>query len=140
MIIIMTIMMMIMIILTERLSTSTGSKRFTQSLARRRHGAQRFCSTSLSLSLQQRTFHEPERSSTHLYFIVCDRGDGLAQWLELLGWRSKSREFESFQEHKKNFEFFKVKKVSADSLSVCPTPVCIRRAHTKDHVRTLKIL
>ena len=53
-----------------------------------------------------------------------------------LDWRSKGQGFESCQEHKKNVEFFWVKKVS---LSVCPTPVCIH-THMKDHVRTLKIL
>ena len=54
------------------------------------------------------------------------RGDGLAQWLDrAVDWRSKGRGFESRQEHKNNFEFLRIKKVCADSLSVCPTPVCI---------------
>ena len=34
---------------------------------------------------------------------------------------------------------FPSQKCCADSLSVCPTPVCIRK-HTIDHVRTLKIM
>ena len=34
---------------------------------------------------------------------------------------------------------FSESKCCADSLSVCPTPVCIR-THKNDHVRTLKIL
>ena len=61
-------------------------------------------------------------------------------------WRSKGRGFESRQEHKKQFEFLRVKKVVLlDSLSVCPTPVCFYMhayerpcTHVKDpvvHVR-----
>ena len=55
-----------------------------------------------------------------------------------LDWRSKGWGFESHQEHKKMFEFFWVNKVVL-TLSVCPTPLCIR-THTKDHICTLKIL
>ena len=33
---------------------------------------------------------------------------------------------------------FPCQKCCADSLSVCPTPVCIR-THTNDHVRTLQM-
>ena len=40
---------------------------------------------------------------------------------------------------RKMCQIFLVKKCSADSLLVCPTPVCIGR-HKNDHVRTLKIL
>ena len=35
------------------------------------------------------------------------------------------------------YELFRVKKCCADSVSVCPTPVCIR-THKNDHARTLK--
>ena len=47
-----------------------------------------------------------------------------------LDWRSKGQEFESRQLHKRN-KVFPSQKGYADSLSVCPTPVCIRM-HTKD--------
>ena len=59
-----------------------------------------------------------------------------------LDWRSKCRGFESRQEHKKNFWVFPSQKGCAYSLSVCPTPVCIR-THTKDavvHVRVWWIM
>ena len=37
--------------------------------------------------------------------------------------------------------FTSIKKCCADSLSVCPAPVCIIiRKHKNDHVRTLKIM
>ena len=47
-------------------------------------------------------------------------------WLsgQSVGWRSKGRGFKSRQEHKKNRVFLSQKGI-ADSLSVCPTPVCI---------------
>ena len=61
-------------------------------------------------------------------------GDGLAQWLERWTGDSNVKGFESHQEHKKIV--FPSQKGCADSLSVCPTPVCIR-THTKDHVRTI---
>ena len=59
--------------------------------------------------------------------------------VRVLGWRSKVRGFEFCQEHKKNFDFFRVKNVLNRCRSECLTPVCIR-THTKDHVYTLKIL
>ena len=67
--------------------------------------------------------------NVHFYPLVCFD----------LGFSSHlfSRGFESGQEHKKNF--FPSHKGCADSLSVCPTPVCIR-LNTKDYARTLKIL
>ena len=51
---------------------------------------------------------------------------------------SKDPTFEPPQEHKKNnVEFFPSQKCCADSLSVCPTPVCVGdiRTHKNDHVR-----
>ena len=66
---------------------------------------------------------------------------GVTGWLSgyrALDRRSKGRGFETCQEHKKNFEFFWVKKAVLTRCR-CATPVCIR-THTKDHVRTLKIL
>ena len=52
---------------------------------------------------------------------------------------SKGQGFESRQEHKKNFEFFQVKKVVLTHCW-CAQPVCIYSRHTKDNIRTLKIL
>ena len=49
------------------------------------------------------------------------------------------RRLESRQEHKKKLWIFPSKKCCADSLSVYPTPVCIR-TQKNDHVCTLKIL
>ena len=60
------------------------------------------------------------------YKSLVVRGDGLAQWLQRCTGHPKVEGFESRQEHKNNFEFFRVKKGYADSLSVCPNPVCIR--------------
>ena len=59
--------------------------------------------------------------------------------------RSKGRGFDSRQEHKKNLRVFLSQK-GADSLSVCPTPVCIYMhayerpcTHVKDHVVHVRI-
>ena len=51
----------------------------------------------------------------------------------------RDQRFESRSEHKKTVTVFPSQKCCTDSLSVCPTPVCIR-THQNDHVRTLKIL
>ena len=53
-------------------------------------------------------------------------------WIRSIGLR-----FESSQEHNKTLSAFQ--KCCADSLSVYPTPVCIRM-HKNDHLRTQKIL
>ena len=56
--------------------------------------------------------------------------------------RSKGQRFKPRQEHKNKFwEIFRVKYILYwhDSLSTCPTPVCMH-THKNDHVRTLKIL
>ena len=55
-----------------------------------------------------------------------------------LEWRSKSRGFESRQEHKKNLSFSESKKVALTRCR-CAQPPCIR-THTKDRVLTLNIL
>ena len=67
-------------------------------------------------------------------------GDGLVQWLER--WTGDAKvegSNPSLQEHKKNFEFFRIKKGCADSL---PKPPCVYariqkkrpRTHVKDPV------
>ena len=56
--------------------------------------------------------------------------------------RSKDQRFEPrlCQEHKEKYvRVFPSQKSCADSLSVCPTPVCTHM-HKNDDVRTLKIL
>ena len=68
------------------------------------------------------------------------QGDGLAQWLERWTGDPKVERSNPVRSTKNNFEFFRGNKGCADSLSVCPTPVCSIRSHTKDHVRTLQIL
>ena len=69
---------------------------------------------------------------------LCTQRWHVGSVVRALDWRSKGRRFESRQEHKNNWVFLSLKGC-ADSLSVSPTPVCIRM-HTKDHVSTLKIL
>ena len=84
---------------------------------------------SSSASLVCMVWVSPKVTSQSSCFLECDN----------IGWgwqggssgrasdsRSKDPRFEPRQEHKKDFwEFFLVKKCCADSLSVCPTPVCI---------------
>ena len=69
------------------------------------------------------------------------RGDRVAQWLE-----RRTRDSVTSVTRVRtplgaqgNFVIFVPSQTCADSLSVCPTPVCIR-TRKDDHVRTLKIL
>ena len=63
-------------------------------------------------------------------------GDGFAQWLKRWTGDPKVEDSNPVRSTRKTRIFFRVKKVV---LACCPTPVYIR-AHTKDHVRMLKIL
>ena len=69
---------------------------------------------------------------------ITSRGDGMAQWLECWTWDLKIEGSNPVRSTRKT-SFFPSQKGCADSLSVCPTYVCIR-THTENHVRTLKIL
>ena len=72
----------------------------------------------------------------------CPGSDGLAQWLERWIGDPKvegSNPVRSIQE-KRSFSESKTE-VVLTGLSVCPSPVCVLiRTHTKNRVRTLKIL
>ena len=80
-------------------------------------------------------------------FIGVKKAWNISKWWggsigRALNSRSKDPGFKPWprQEQKNNWwEFFRVKKCYADSLSECPTPVCIH-THTNRHVHTLKIL
>ena len=65
------------------------------------------------------------------------RGDGVAQLVERQPQDPKTRGSNPVRSKKKKIvRVCPNKKCCADSLSMCPTPVCIR---TNDYVRTLKI-
>ena len=56
------------------------------------------------------------------------RGDGLAQWLERWTGDATGREFESRQEHKKNFDFF------SESKRLCCFTVGVPNPRVYTHV------
>ena len=66
--------------------------------------------------------------------IIFSWGWRVGSVVRTLDWRSKGRGFESRQEHKKNFEFFLVRKV-VQTRCRCAQPLVYTH-----HVRTLKIL
>ena len=94
--------------------------------------------SSLDLNFNSR---ERWRNAIHTQSLafIDSTGCGVGSVVRALDCSSKGRGFKSRQEHKINVEFSSSQKGCADSLSVCPTPVCMR-THTKDHVRTLKIM
>ena len=98
------------------------------------------------LILQTRTYFSIARSIRFqpTFYIIPDRdqtrnlrGDGAPQWVERLTSQSKARVGFPPGAREKLNEFFKVKNVVL-TLSVCPTPVCIR-THKNNHVLTLKM-
>ena len=63
------------------------------------------------------------------------RGDGVAQ---VVDHRTRDPKIRGSNPSRSTRKSFPESKCCADSLSVCPTPVCLR-THKNDHVRTLKI-
>ena len=73
-------------------------------------------------------------------FGKLDMGDAVAQLVERLTRDPKSRGYNPIRSiRKKTVRVFSESKCCADSLSLCPTAVCIR-THKNDHVRTLQIM
>ena len=60
---------------------------------------------------------------------VKEYGSGVAQVVERRTPDSNDQRFEPRQLHKKIFVIFPSEKCCADSLSVCPTPVCYMHAY-----------
>ena len=77
----------------------------------------------------------PISSATKVVNLVALRGNGVARLVEI-----QRPEVQTPSEAQEKFvRVFLSQKCCADSLSVCPTPVCIR-THKNEHIRTLKIL
>ena len=67
---------------------------------------------------------EHSRLTEHRGITTQERGRRVGSVVRALDWRAKGRGFESRQEHKKNFEFFRVKKIVLTRCR-CVQPPCI---------------
>ena len=87
------------------------------------------------------SFQSKERYENTKWLMETLWGDGVAKLVERLTRDTKNLGFKPrpHQEHKKTLRVFPSQKCCADSLSVCPTPMCVH-THTNDHIRMLKIL